>query len=113
MMKESSSFGCEMYEAPGIVNNVCSDQVSPSDELVIAQTPHKCCEVKLASILGTDEYLLNQIGSTIRSVQVDLIPFTFQQDEYAADFSSRSFSDSSPPTETSLKLFLSNHNFRI
>ncbi|PIP79208.1 MAG: hypothetical protein COW85_01890 [Ignavibacteria bacterium CG22_combo_CG10-13_8_21_14_all_37_15] len=113
MEKKASLSSCGMCEAPSVTDEACSDEMSSSDELVITRTPHKCCEVKLASILGTDEYLLNQIGSTNKSVQVDLIPFTFQQDECVADFSSQNFSDSSPPTETTPKLFLSNHNFRI
>lgn len=106
-----------MCEAPSAVDDPpkadCSDEESVSDELVITSTPHKCCEVKLASISGTDEYLLNQLGSTVKSVHVDLIPFTYQEDEYLASINSKFISDSSPPTKTSTKLFLSNHNFRI
>jgi len=104
---------CGMCEAPSAVDEACSDEESTSDELVLASTPHKCCEVKLAAIAGTDEYLLNQLGSTVKSVHVDLIPFTYQEDEYLASINSKFISDSSPPTKTSTKLFLSNHNFRI
>ncbi|MDP3149671.1 MAG: hypothetical protein Q8N83_11145 [Ignavibacteria bacterium] len=117
MEKKASLFTCGMCEAPSVVNDPpkadCSEEMSSSDEVVITQTPHKCCEVKVASIIGTDEYLLNQIGSKVNSVQVDLIPNTLEQDVYSTDFSSNFFSDSSPPTETTPKLFLSNHNFRI
>lgn len=113
MEKKASLSSCGMCETPGAFDEACSDEMSSSDEPTITQTPHKCCEVKVASIIGTDEYLLAQIGSTVKLVQVDMIPITLQQDVYSTDFSSNFFSDSSPPTETTPKLFLSNHNFRI
>ncbi|MDP1993882.1 MAG: hypothetical protein Q8K40_01410 [Ignavibacteria bacterium] len=113
MEQKASLSSCGMCETPNAFDEACSDEMSFSDELVITQTPHKCCEVKVASIIGTDEYLLAQMGSTVKLVQVDMIPLTLQQDVYSTDFSSNFFSDSSPPTETTPKLFLSNHNFRI
>jgi len=117
MEKKASLSSCGMCETPSVTDDPtkaeCSDEMSSSDEPTITQTPHKCCEVKVASIIGTDEYLLAQIGSTVKLVQVDMIPFTLQHDVYSTDFSSNFFSDSSPPTETTPKLFLSNHNFRI
>jgi hypothetical protein len=117
MEKKASLSSCGMCETSDVKDDPpkadCADEMSSYDELVITQTPHKCCEVKVASITGTDEYLLTQLGSTVKSLHVDLISFTFQQDECSADFSSKFISDSSPPTKTSPKLFLSNHNFRI
>lgn len=117
MERTASLSSCGMCETPDEMedspNMECSDEMSSSDELVITQTPHKCCEVKVAAIIGTDEYLLAQIESTAKLVQVDMIPLTFQNDGYSTDFSSYFFSDSSPPSDTAPELFLSNHNFRI
>lgn len=91
----------------------CPDEMTFSDEVVLTRTPQKCCEVKVATIIGTDEYLLAQIEPTTKLVQMDMIPLTIQLDGYSTDFSPYFFSDSSPPTDTSPELFLSNHNFRI
>lgn len=113
MQKETSFSGCGMCEAPSDNDKVCSKEESTSGELSFSKIPHKCCQAVLGAIAGTDEYLLTQLESTVKSLHIDLIQFTFQQDEYSTDFSSNFFSDSSPPTETTLKLFLSNHNFRI
>ena len=117
MEKKASLSTCGMCETPDEMDDPpkaeCSDEMTSSNELAITQTPHKCCEVKVASIIGTDEYLLNHIGSTVKLVQIDMIPIAFQQDEYSTDFTSDFFSDSSPPTETTPQIFLSNHNFRI
>ncbi len=117
MEKKALLSSCGMCEASSVTDDPakaeCSDEISSSNEPTIAQTPHKCCEVKVASIIGTDEYLLAQIGSTVKLVQVDMIALTLQQDVYSTDFSSNFFPDSSPPRETTSKLFLSNHNFRI
>ncbi len=111
MERTASLSSCGMCETPDDMK--CSDEMSSSDELVITQTPHKCCEVKVATIIGTDEYLLAQIEPTIKLVQMDMIPLTIQLDGYSTDFFPCFFSDSSPPTDTSPELFLSNHNFRI
>jgi hypothetical protein len=117
MEEKASLTSCGMCEAPiaadDPTNADCSDEESTSDELVFSSIPQKCCEVKLGAITGTDEYLINQFGTTVKAVHADLISFTYQENEYLASFSTKFISDSSPPTETTPRLFLSNRNFRI
>jgi len=113
MMKETSFSGCGMCEAPSDNDKVCSKEESTSGELSFSKIPHKCCQAVLGAIAGTDEYLLNQPESIVKSIHVDLVSFSNQEDVYVTSFYSEFFSGSSPPTKTTTKLFLSAHNFRI
>jgi hypothetical protein len=113
MMKETSFSGCGMCEAPSDNDKVCSNEESGSRELSFSKIPHKCCQAVLGTIAGTDEYLLNQLESTVKYVHIDLVSFSNQEEEYVTSFCSDFFSGSSPPIKTTTKLFLSAHNFRI
>jgi len=113
MQQKSSFSGCEMCEAQKQEVNDCCEEETNTGEEGIVSVSNKCCEATIYTIVGTDEYLPNQSGSIVKSSQVDLIPFTLTQHEYSAFFAAKFISGSSPPTETTPKLFLSNHNFRI
>jgi len=113
MMQEVSLSACVMCEAPGEMSEVCSNEMPSLDLLMISQTPHSCCEVKVVSIIGTEEYLPAQNGSTVKSAKADMIPHTLQHYEYPVIFSDNFFSDISPPAGTTPEIFLCNNCFRI
>lgn len=102
-----------MCETPGERDEACSDEMPSLDQLVISQTPQTCCEVKAASIIGTDEYLPAQNGSIVKLGRADMISLTFQQNEFPVIFSDNFFSDLSLPPGTTPKIFLCNNSFRI
>ena len=102
-----------MCDEPDDADAVCSNEESASAEFSFSTIPHKCCESILGTVAGTDQYLLNQPESVVKSVQVDLISITNKDNESLVSLYSSIISDSSPPTKTVTKLFLSSHNFRI
>lgn len=113
MMNETSVSGCGMCEEPEVTDVVCSNEKSSSDGLSFSSIPHRCCQSILGSIAGTDQYLLNQAKSIVKSTQIDLISDINQDEVSLATLFPTFISDSSPPIKTKTKLFLSSHNFRI
>ena len=113
MQQKTSFSGCGMCEEQSIADDDCSHEDANSGEVVISSVPNKCCEITLSTIAGTDQYLIDQVGSNLKLSQVSLILTVHQLSDDLVFTNFGVFSDSSPPSKNDTPIFLSNQNFRI
>jgi len=113
MDEEMVSSGCDMCCSMENDNDCGIIKTDESNGPVLSSIPVQCCTVRIASITGTDDYLLNFFDSANKPVQLAVcsLPNLFSYESYTNE--NPFLLDASPPGGKHQQIYLSVQNLRI